>query len=155
MPLAITIFLPRAQRITKSFSFKPCLSTSSWIRLLSSSDSVSLWSCFVFSCNHVSFLNGGSGFPRQARRQAECQLLCLPAFPEPIFSGTATFSSLKVSLRYRNTRSTLRDNRFHRRRWDNYTISELAAKIGVFVRDSNSAVTVTLPTRKPTDTPRR
>ena len=54
-----------------------------------------------------------------------------------------------------HTRSTLRHNRFHRRRWDNYPIFVSAAKMGGFVRDSNSAVTVKLPTRKSTDTPRR
>ena len=53
------------------------------------------------------------------------------------------------------TRSKLRHNRFYRRRWDNYPISVLAAKMGVFVRDSNSAVTVKLPTQISTDTPRR
>ncbi len=72
------------------------------------------------------------------------------------FLGYRRFSPLSiVSVWYRRTRSTLRDNRFHRRRWDNYPISLSAAKMGAFVRDSNSAVTVTLPTRVPTDTPRR
>ena len=80
----------------------------------------------------------------------------LAGFSEPIFSGTATFLPLPiVSVQYRHTCSTLRDNRFHRRRWDNSPISVSAAKMGVFVRDSNSAVTVKLPTREPTDTPRR
>lgn len=55
----------------------------------------------------------------------------------------------------RHTRSTLRNNRFCGYGWDNYPIWTTAAKTGVFVRDSNSAVTVTLPTRKPTDAPRR
>lgn len=65
-------------------------------------------------------------------------------------------SAVVFSLRQcRHTRSTLRDNRFCVRRWDNYPISVSSAKMGVFVRDSNSAVTVKLPTRKPTDTPRR
>ena len=75
--------------------------------------------------------------------------------PQPLLLPSANNS---VTIRYcfiRHTRSTLRDNRFRRRRWDNYPISVLAAKTGVFVRDSNSAVTVKLPTRKPTDTPRR
>ena len=79
------------------------------------------------------------------------------AFPEGkiILGVPPLFTLLIVSVWYRHTRSTLRDNRFHCRRWDNYPISVLAAKMGVFVRDSNSAVTVKLPTRKPTDTPRR
>jgi len=65
-------------------------------------------------------------------------------------------SAVVFSLcQFRRTRSTLRENRFHRRRWDNYPISVLAAKNGDFVRDSNSAVTVKLPTQNPTDTLRR
>ena len=72
------------------------------------------------------------------------------------FPGTATVRPLPiVPVSYRHTRSTLRHNRFCGCRWDNYPISVSAAKMGVFVRDSNSAVTVTLPTRKTTDTPRR
>ena len=72
------------------------------------------------------------------------------------FIGYRHFSPLPiVSVRYRHTRSTLRDNRFHCNRWDNYPIWTAAAKTAHFVRDSNSAVTVKLPTRKPTDTPRR
>ena len=55
----------------------------------------------------------------------------------------------------RHTRSTLRHNCFCGYRWDNYPIYVSVAKTGVFVRDSNSAVTVKLPTRKPTDTHRR
>jgi hypothetical protein len=42
-----------------------------------------------------------------------------------------------------HTRSTLRDNRFHRRRWDTCPLWVSAAKIGVFVCDSNFTVTVT------------
>lgn len=85
---------------------------------------------------------------RQARRQAECQLLCLQSQRDYFFSGTATFLPLPiVPVRYRHIRSTLRHNRFHRRMWDNYPIWTAAAKTGVLVRDSNSVVTVKLPTR--------
>ncbi len=72
---------------------------------------------------------------RQARRQAECQLLCLPSQKGRFFSCTATFSLPIVSMWYCHTRSTLRDNRFLRRRWDNYPICVLAAKTARFVRD--------------------
>ena len=75
--------------------------------------------------------------------------------PQPLFLPSA---NNYVTIRYcfiRHIRSTLRDNRFHCRRWDNHPISVSAANLGVFVRDSNSAVTVKLPTRTPTDTPRR
>ncbi len=75
--------------------------------------------------------------------------------PQPLLLPSANNS---VTIHYcfiRHTRSTLHDNRFHRRRWNNYPISVSEAKTGVLVRDSNSAVTVKLPTRKPTDTPRR
>jgi hypothetical protein len=63
-----------------------------------------------------------------------------------------------VSIHYyfiRHIRSTLRHIRFCGNRWDNYPISVSAAKMGGFVRDSNSAVTVKLPTQNPTDTLRR
>ena len=66
--------------------------------------------------------------------------------PQPLLLPSANNS---VTIRHcfiRHTRSTLRGNRFHRRRWDNYPISVSAANLGVFVRDSNSAVTVTLVT---------
>ena len=80
-----------------------------------------------------------SGFgllPDKQRRQAECQLLCLPAFPEPIFSGIAAFLPLPmVSVRYRHTRSTLRHNRFCGCRWDTCPFSVSAAKTVRFVRD--------------------
>ncbi|HRR78402.1 MAG TPA: hypothetical protein P5191_16610, partial [Ruminococcus sp.] len=72
--------------------------------------------------------------------------------PSPVLLCQRYFSPYANAA---HTRSTLRDNRFYRRRWDNYPISVSAAKMGVFVRDSNSAVTVKLPTRKLTDTPRR
>jgi len=75
--------------------------------------------------------------------------------PQPLLLPSANNS---VTIRYcfiRHTRSTLRHNRFCGHWWDNYPISVSAAKMGAFVRDSNSAVTVKLPTRKPTDTPRR
>ena len=60
---------------------------------------------------------------------------------------TLTFSLPIVSVRYRHIRSTLRHNRFHRRRWDNYPISVSVAKTGVFVRDftvTRERYTVTL-----------
>ncbi len=80
----------------------------------------------------------------------------LAGFSEPIFCHRRHFSPLSIeSVQYRHTRSTLRDNRFCEHRWDNYPISVSASNLGVFVRDSNAAVTVTLPTRKPTDTLRR
>ena len=85
----------------------------------------------------------------------------LAGFSEPIsWVPPLLLSSANnsVTFRYcfiRHTRSTLRDNRFCGNRWDNYPISVSEAKTGVFVRDSNSAVTVKLPTQNPTDTPRR
>ena len=75
--------------------------------------------------------------------------------PQPLLLPSANNS---VTIRYcfiRHTRSKLRDNRFCGYGWDNYPIPESAANLGVFVRDSNSAVTVKLPTQNPTDTPRR
>ena len=62
-------------------------------------------------------------------------------------AGTAPSAVVFSLCQCRHTRSTLRDNRFHCRRWDNYPISVSAANFGVFVRDSKSAVTVKLPTR--------
>jgi len=40
---------------------------------------------------------------------------------------------LIISVRYRHTRSTLRDNRFCEYRWYNYPISVFVAKTGIFV----------------------
>ena len=68
--------------------------------------------------------------------------------PQPLLLPSANNS---VTIRYcfiRHTRSKLRDNRFCGYGWDNYPIPESAANLGVFVRDSNSAVTVKLPTRR-------
>ena len=58
------------------------------------------------------------------------------AFPEgKIFLGYCHFSPLPiVSVLYRHTPSTLRDNRFHRRSRDNYPIWTAAAKMGIFMR---------------------
>ncbi len=65
-------------------------------------------------------------------------------------------SAVVFSLyQFRHTRSTLRNNRFCGYGWDNYPIWTAAAKMGIFVRDSNATVTVKLPTQNPTDTPRR
>ncbi len=58
------------------------------------------------------------------------------AFPEgKIFLGYCHFSPLSiVSVRYRHTRSTLRDNRFHRHWWDNYPNLASATETARFVR---------------------
>ena len=96
---------------------------------------------------------GGSGFAPTSKRSADCRMRCWHfILPLPVLLRQRYFSPYANAA---HTRSTLRDNRFHRRRWDNYPIWTAAAKMGAFVRDSNSAVTVTLPTREPTDTPRR
>ena len=46
---------------------------------------------------------------------------------------TAPSAAVFSLCQFRHTRSTLRNNRFHRRRWDNYPISVSAAKTCVFV----------------------
>jgi len=75
--------------------------------------------------------------------------------PQPLLLPSA-YNSVTIHYCFiRHTRSTLRNNRFCGYGWDNYPIWTAAAKMGVFVRDSNSTVTVKLPTREPTDTPRR
>ena len=94
-------------------------------------------------------------------RQAECRLRCLPSKNGRLFVtryrsvSSPIISPPSVTDAAIYTRSTLCDNRFHSRIWDNYPISVQAAKTGIFVRDGNFAVTVTLTTRNPTDTPRR
>ena len=70
-------------------------------------------------------------------------------------AGTAPSAVVFSLCQFCHTRSTLRNNRFCGYGWDNYQISVSAAKMGGFVRDSNSAVTVKLPTQNSTDTPRR
>ena len=94
-------------------------------------------------------------------RQAECRLRCLPPKNGRLFVtryrsvSSQIISSPSVTDVAVHIRSTLRDNRSHRRSWDNYPNSVPWAKTVVFVRDGNSAVTVTLLTRNHTDTPRR
>ena len=81
------------------------------------------------------FLRGGSGFAPTSKAAGGMPAAMLAGFSEPIFSGTATFLPLPiVSVQYRHTRSTLRDNRFHRRKRDNYPICVSAAKTARFVR---------------------
>ena len=75
MPVTTTIFLPRAHRITKSFSRSPCRSASSWIRLLSSS--VQRIAIVVFRFLMLSFLLSMRGFgvrpdKQGGRRNASC-----------------------------------------------------------------------------------
>ena len=84
----------------------------------------------MYACN----LKGVRGSPRQARRQAECQLLCLPSQKGRFLSPPPLFSLPIVSVLYRHTRSTLRDNCFCRCRWDKYPNLVLAAKTARFVR---------------------
>ena len=138
MPFATTIFLPRAHRITKSSSFKPCLSASSWIRLLSSSVQRIAIVVFRFLMLSISFFLCQLKWVRASARQAKAaggMPAAMLANPKGlIFSSTTTFLPLPiVPVWYRHTRSTLRHNRFHRRRWDNYPISVSEAKTGVFV----------------------
>jgi len=66
----------------------------------------------------------GHGFSR-FQRQAECRLRCLPSQKGRLFVTAATFSLPIVFVLYPHTRSTLRDNRIQRERWDNYTIFTL------------------------------
>ena len=67
--------------------------------------------------------------------------------PQPLLLPSANNS---VTIRHcfiRHTRSTLRDNRFHRHRWDNYPLPVSAANLSVFVRDftvTRERYTVTL-----------
>ena len=75
--------------------------------------------------------------------------------PQPLLLSSANNSVTFSYCFIRHARFTLRDNRFRRRRWDNYPIWTAAGKMGGFVRDSNATVTVKLPTQSPTDTPRR
>ena len=98
------------------------------------------------------FCEGARGSPRPAsvRRTAECDAGI--SYRRLYCSISGSFSPYANAA---HTRSTLRNNRFCGYGWDNYPIWTTASNLGVFVRDSNSAVTVKLPTRKPTDTPRR
>ena len=73
------------------------------------------------------------------QRQTECRLRCLPSQKGRLFVTAATFSLPIVTAWYPPTRSTLRDNRFQRERWGNYTIWVLkAAKNGLSVRVSDN-----------------
>ena len=77
----------------------------------------------------------GHGFSR-FQRQTERRLLCLPVLRTDFrTAGLSVFSPSDISP----TRSTLRDNRFQRERWGNYTIWVLkAAKKGLFARVSDN-----------------
>ena len=66
------------------------------------------------------------------RRNASCYA-CQPKRVD--FFGYRHFSPQPiVSVRYRHTRSTLRHNRFYRRRWDNYPNLASATETARFVR---------------------
>ena len=82
------------------------------------------------------FLSGGSGISPTSKRSADCRMRCWHFIPPlPVLLPQQCFLPLLIiSPRYRHTRSTLRDNRFHRRRWDNSPICVAAAKTRVFVR---------------------
>ena len=78
----------------------------------------------------------GSGFcptSKGGRRNASCYA-CQPSGVD--FSRVPPLFPLPlVSVQYRHTRSTLRDNRFCGHRWDNSPICVSAAKTARFVRD--------------------
>ena len=86
------------------------------------------------------FLRGGSGFSPTSKRSADCRMRCWPAFLSRFFRVLPLFLSSAnnfVTFRYcfiRHTRSTLRDNRFCRCRWDTCPLSVSAAKTARFVR---------------------
>jgi len=78
----------------------------------------------------VQFLIGGSGVSPASKRSADCRMRCWHFIPPPpVLLRQSVFSPRQC----RHTSSTLRDNRLHRRRWDNRPISVFVAKTGVFV----------------------
>ena len=97
--------------------------------------------CGMVGANDASLFpanqKGARGLPFQ--RQTERRLRCLPSQKGRLFVTAATFSLPIVFVWYPHTRSTLRDNRFQRERWGNYTIFTLkAANKGLLVRVSDN-----------------
>ena len=145
-PSATTIFLSSADLRTKSLRDNLCRSALLCIRSYSSSVQrivIVRLRFLIVSPSFVRFLTGGSGgLPdQQAFGGLPNAMLAFHTSVACTAQSAVVFSLCQC----RHTRSTLRHNRFHRRRWDNYPISVLVAKTGVFVRDSNSAVTINLP----------